>query len=154
LEGPSRAAAGLDHARAGDLVLVAKPGAWFTYYHWLDDACAPDFARTVDIHRKHGYDPCELLLDPKLPLPMARIALRLLQKKLGMRYLMDVIPLDASLIKGTHGRVDADPSRGAVFLCSQPWSACGGEPRHQQAGTPIVAMAEVKARTLALISRA
>ena len=135
-------------------MLVAKPGAWFTYYHWLDDACAPDFARTVDIHRKHGYDPCELLLDPKLPLPMARIALRLLQKKLGMRYLMDVIPLDASLIKGTHGRVDADPSRGAVFLCSQPWSACGGEPRHQQAGTPIVAMAEVKARTLALMSRA
>ena len=153
LEGPSRAAAGLDHARAGDLVLVAKPGAWFTYYHWLDDVCAPDFARTVDIHRKHGYDPCELLLDPKLPLPMARIALRLLQKKLGMRYLMDVIPLDASLIKGTHGRVDADPARGAVFLCSQPWSACGGEPRAQQAGTPIVEMAEVKARTLALMSR-
>ena len=149
LEGGARAAAGLDHARAGDLVLVARRGAWFTYYHWLDDACAPDFARTVDIHRKHGYDPCELFLDPRLPLPAARVAWRLLQKKLGMRYLMDVIPLDAGLVKGTHGRVDADPARGAVFLSSRPWSECGGEPRDG-----VVAMTEVKARTLALCARA
>ena len=149
LEGPSRAAAGLDHPRAGDLVLVAEKGAWFTYYHWLDEAAAPDFARTVDIHRKHGYDPCELFLDPALPAPKLRIALRLLQKKLGMRYLMDVIPLDASLVKGTHGRIDPDPARQAVFLASRPWSECGGEPRE---GT--VAMAETKARALALLARA
>src|SRR5690242_21199285 len=39
---------------------------WFTYYHWLDDAAAPDYARTVDIHRKPGYDPVELFVDPQL----------------------------------------------------------------------------------------
>src|SRR6185369_7612336 len=78
--------------------------AWFTYYYWLDDSVAPDFARTVDIHRKPGYDPVELFLDPQLHFPMLRIAGKLAQKKLGLRMLMDVIPLDASLIKGSHGR--------------------------------------------------
>jgi len=53
---------------------VAKESAWFTYYYWLDDACAPDFARTADIHRKPGYDPVELFLDPRIP--FLRIALR------------------------------------------------------------------------------
>lgn len=94
---------GIDHARAGDLIAVAAEDAWFTYYYWLDDSMAPDFARTVDIHRKPGYDPVELFLDPKLPAPKLRIAWRLLQKKLGFRMLMDLIPLDASLVKGSHG---------------------------------------------------
>lgn len=94
---------GISHARAGDLIAVAKPHAWFTYYYWLDDSRAPDFAWTVDIHRKPGYDPCELFLDPKLSFPKLRIARRLLQKKLGFRMLMDVIPLDATLVKGSHG---------------------------------------------------
>jgi len=91
------------HERAGDLIAVAKEDAWFTYYYWQDDARAPDFARTVDIHRKPGYDPVELFLDPTIPLVKGKIALRLLQKKLGFRMLMDVIPLDASLVKGSHG---------------------------------------------------
>jgi len=77
---------------------------WFTYYYWLDDRRAPDFARTVDIHRKPGYDPVELFLDPAQPLIKPKIAWRLLQKRLGFRMLMDVIPLDASLVKGSHGR--------------------------------------------------
>jgi predicted AlkP superfamily pyrophosphatase or phosphodiesterase len=94
---------GLNHPRAGDLIAVAKERAWFTYYYWLDDQRAPDFARTVDIHRKPGYDPVELFLDPKIPLVKAKIAWRLLQKKLGFRMLMDVIPLDATLVKGSHG---------------------------------------------------
>lgn len=94
---------GIRHDRAGDLIAVAEEGAWFTYYYWLDDTSAPDFARTVDIHRKPGYDPVELFLDPALAFPKARIAWRLLQKKLGIRMLMDVIPLDASLVKGSHG---------------------------------------------------
>jgi predicted AlkP superfamily pyrophosphatase or phosphodiesterase len=94
---------GIRHERAGDLIAVADENAWFTYYYWLDDARAPDFARTVDIHRKPGYDPVELFLDPALRFPKARIAWRLLQKKLGCRMLMDVIPLDASLVKGSHG---------------------------------------------------
>jgi len=96
---------GIAHPRAGDLVAVAKEDAWFTYYYWLDDAKAPDFARCVDIHRKPGYDPVELFLDPALsPLAAkAKIGWRLLQKKLGFRMLMDVVPLDATLVKGSHG---------------------------------------------------
>ena len=88
----------LDHPRSGELVALAKPDAWFAYPYWLDDARAPDFARTVDIHRKPGYDPCELFMTSA-----PRAAFRLLQKKLGFRYRMDVVPLDASLVKGSHG---------------------------------------------------
>lgn len=94
---------GLDHARSGDLIAVAHEDAWFTYYHWLDEAKAPDFARCVDIHRKPGYDPVELFLDPTIPAVKLKILWRLLQKKLGFRMLMDVIPLDATLVKGSHG---------------------------------------------------
>jgi predicted AlkP superfamily pyrophosphatase or phosphodiesterase len=94
---------GLAHERAGDLVALSKEDAWFTYYYWDDDAKAPDFARTVDIHRKPGYDPVELFVDPAIRFPKLKIARRLLQKKLGFRMLMDVIPLDASLVKGSHG---------------------------------------------------
>jgi len=109
---------GLDHARSGELVAVAEPGHWFAYYYWLDDARAPDFARTVDIHRKPGYDPVELFLDPERPLVKARVAYNLARKKLGFRYLMDVIPLKPSLVKGTHGRLTEDPDEGPLLLCS------------------------------------
>ena len=95
---------------------MAKDRAWFTYYYWLDDARAPDFARTVDIHRKPGYDPVELFLDPAIPLVKAKVAWRLLQKKLGFRMLMDVIPLDASLVKGSHGRRPANPLEWPVLI--------------------------------------
>jgi predicted AlkP superfamily pyrophosphatase or phosphodiesterase len=114
-----KAAAGLAHPRAGDLVAVAAADAWFTYYYWLDDARAPDFARTVDIHRKPGYDPVELFLDPAIPFPKLKIAARLLQKRLGFRMLMDVIPLDASLVKGSHGRRPADKQDWPVFITAQ-----------------------------------
>ncbi len=113
-------AAGIDHPRAGDLIAIARENAWFTYYYWLDDARAPDFARTVDIHRKPGYDPVELFLDPKIPAVKLKIAWRLLQKKLGLRMLMDVIPLDATLVKGSHGRRPADKKDWPVFITSQP----------------------------------
>ena len=98
-------AAKLDHERAGDLVVIADQDSWFTYYYWLDDKKAPDFARTVDIHKKPGYDPVEMHTDPKDPLVVPKILWKLLKKKVGFRTLMDVIPLDASLIKGSHGRV-------------------------------------------------
>jgi predicted AlkP superfamily pyrophosphatase or phosphodiesterase len=111
---------GIDHPRAGDLIAVANEDAWFTYYYWMDDAVAPDFARTVDIHRKPGYDPVELFLDPNLTFPKLRIAKRLLQKKMGFRMLMDVNPLDASLVKGSHAARPADPSDFPVLISSKP----------------------------------
>ena len=115
-----KVAAGIDHPRAGDLIAIAPENAWFTYYYWLDDTRAPDFARTVDIHRKPGYDPVELFLDPKISSPKLKIAWRLLQKKLGFRMLMDVIPLDATLVKGSHGRRPTDKKDWPVFITSQP----------------------------------
>jgi predicted AlkP superfamily pyrophosphatase or phosphodiesterase len=109
-EGEQRRQQGLDHRRAGDLILTAEPHAWFAYPYWQDDSRAPDFARTVDIHRKPGYDPAELFLDPALRFPKLRIARRLLAKKLGFRALLDVIPLDPSLVAGSHGHVPCDRS--------------------------------------------
>lgn len=109
-------AAGLDHARAGDLAAVAAEDAWFNYYYWEDDAKAPDFARTVDIHRKYGYDPVELFVDPALRLPKLRIAAKLLRRKLGFRGLLDVIPLDPSLVKGSHGAIPRDARDWPVLI--------------------------------------
>lgn len=123
LEGDDRAAAGLDHERAGDLVLLAARDAWFAYPYWIDDDRAPDFARTVDIHRKPGYDPLELFVDPRLRVPALRVARRLLQKKLGFRYRMDVVPLDADLIRGSHGRPPEDPEDGPVLVAGDPEAA-------------------------------
>ncbi|TLU99072.1 alkaline phosphatase family protein [Dyadobacter luticola] len=93
----------IDHERAGDIVVVAKPDSWFTYYYWFDDAKAPDYAHLVDIHRKPGYDPVEMFMDPKNPLIKLRAGYKLARKLMGFRYLMDVIPLDATLVKGSHG---------------------------------------------------
>ncbi len=106
----------LDHPRSGELVVVAEPHAWFTYYYWLDDDRAPDFARTVDIHRKPGYDPVELFLDPQIKRPKMKVARTLLKKQLGFRYLMDVIPLDASLVRGSHGALPGSPDEAPLFI--------------------------------------
>ena len=91
---------GVGGERGGDLVAVSEANAWFSYYYWFDDAVAPDFARTIDIHRKPGYDPVELFIDPELKFPQLKVAAFLAKKKLGLRGLLDVIPLDASLVKG------------------------------------------------------
>jgi predicted AlkP superfamily pyrophosphatase or phosphodiesterase len=107
-----------NHPRAGDLIAVAQPDAWFTYYFWNDDSLAPDFARTIDIHRKPGYDPCELFLDPAISNPKLKIASFLLKKKLGIRALMEVIPLDSMLVKGSHGRDKVPESEKPVFIGS------------------------------------
>jgi predicted AlkP superfamily pyrophosphatase or phosphodiesterase len=129
LDEAGKAAHGLDHARSGELVLVADPDAWFTYYYWLDDAAAPDFARAVEIHRKPGYDPAELFFDPAAPgAAKRRAAVALARKKLGMRYLMNVVGLDdgARAVRGSHGRLPADPADGPVLLCSEQSAARGG----------------------------
>jgi predicted AlkP superfamily pyrophosphatase or phosphodiesterase len=140
---------GLAHSRSGELVCVAARGAWFTYRYWLDDERAPDFARTVDIHRKPGYDPCELLVDPALAFPRLRVARRLAQKQLGMRYLMDVIPLDPSLVKGSHGRRPDAPEDGPVLVASVPLARCGGAPAPGASVDPC----SFAARVLALLER-
>jgi predicted AlkP superfamily pyrophosphatase or phosphodiesterase len=114
-----KAVAGIDHPRAGDLIAVSDAKSWFTYYYWLDDQRAPDFARCVDIHRKPGYDPVELFVDPALAFPKLKIAATLLRKKLGFRTLMDIIPLDATLVKGSHGRIPA-PAEYPLFITGNP----------------------------------
>jgi predicted AlkP superfamily pyrophosphatase or phosphodiesterase len=109
----------LDHPRSGELVAVAAQDAWFTYYYWLDDTRAPDFARTVDIHHKPGYDPAELFIDPALKFPKAKLAWTLLRRKLGQRALMEVIPLDASLVRGSHGRAPISAESGPLLITNQ-----------------------------------
>jgi len=112
---------GIEHERSGELVAVSGRDAWFTYYFWTDDQRAPDYARTVDIHRKPGYDPAELFVDSSLRLPKVKVARRLARKMLGFRYYMDVIGLDAQIVKGSHGRLP-DPDRmdsdAPVFISS------------------------------------
>jgi predicted AlkP superfamily pyrophosphatase or phosphodiesterase len=106
----------LNHPRAGELVALAAPDAWFTYYYWLDDQREPDFARTVDIHRKPGYDPAELFLDPAIAFPKLKIAKTLLKRKLGFRALLEVIPDHAEMVRGSHGLPAATAGESPVFI--------------------------------------
>jgi predicted AlkP superfamily pyrophosphatase or phosphodiesterase len=105
LIGEERAAVGLNHPRAGEIVLIAKPDAWMAYYWWLDDARAPAFARTVDIHRKPGYDPVEMFIN----MPSRQT------------------PLDAALVKGSHGYPAIDDSRRGILLSSDAAALPQGE---------------------------
>ncbi|MET8677364.1 nucleotide pyrophosphatase/phosphodiesterase family protein [Streptomyces sp. NPDC004647] len=119
LDDEGKKAHGLDHPRSGELVAVAEPDAWFTYYYWLDDARAPDFAQLVEIHRKPGYDPAELFLDPGDPYVRVRAATALVRKKLGMRYRMAVVPLDPTPVRGSHGRLPGCKEDGPLVICSR-----------------------------------
>jgi predicted AlkP superfamily pyrophosphatase or phosphodiesterase len=115
--GPAeKASCHVGHDRAGELIAVAAPHAWFTYYFWLDDSHAPDFARTVEIHRKPGYDPVELFLDPAIRIPQLTVGWKLMKRKAGLRSLLDVIPLDATLVRGSHGRQTGPDEEGPVFI--------------------------------------
>jgi predicted AlkP superfamily pyrophosphatase or phosphodiesterase len=102
----------IGHERSGDFVVMADERSWFTYYFWIDDEKAPDYARTVDIHKKPGYDPVEMFMSSK-----ARAAYKLFRKKAGLRYVMDVIPLDANLIRGSHGRIGTPEIYHPVIIC-------------------------------------
>lgn len=113
----------LDHERSGDLVAVAKPDSWFAYYYWLDDAKKPDYAQLVDIHRKPGYDPAELFMDQTNPLIKAKAGYKLARKLLGFRYLMNVISLDATLVKGSHGGVNIGKEYYPILVTDQPGQA-------------------------------
>ncbi|NND91890.1 MAG: alkaline phosphatase family protein [Granulosicoccus sp.] len=119
LDDEGKKAWGLDHPRSGELVAVAQSDRWFSYYYWLDDTRAPDYARTVDIHRKPGYDPVELFVDPSIKLPTLAVMSRLARKKLGFRTLLDVISLkDTRLVRGSHGRPTDSPEHGPVLISS------------------------------------
>ncbi|MBO0607511.1 alkaline phosphatase family protein [Myceligenerans salitolerans] len=120
LDREAQAAYGLDHERSGELVVVAEPDSWFTYYYWLRDDRAPEFARGVDIHRKPGYDPAELFFDPADRLSKARAGLNLVRKKLGLRYAMSTTPLDATWVRGSHGRLPDSAADTPLVLCSDP----------------------------------
>jgi hypothetical protein len=120
LDEEGKRACGLDHERSGDLVLISAADSWFTYYFWEEDSRAPDYARSVAIHAKPGYDPCELFLDPAIGFPRLRIGLALLKKALGFRTLMEVIPLDATLVRGSHGRVTERAAEGPLFMTTEP----------------------------------
>lgn len=110
---------GLDHERSGELVALAKPDRWFSYYYWLDDAKAPDFASTVDIHRKPGYDPVEMFFDPAISMPKVKAGLKLLKRKLGFRQLMDLTSIkDTQLVRGSHGLLTA-PEDGPLVISSE-----------------------------------
>lgn len=116
LDKTEQQALNINHERSGDLVAISAQDAWFSYYYWLDDNKAPDFARTVDIHRKPGYDPVEMYIDPKIKFPTLKVIGKLIKKKLGFRMLMDVIPLDPSLVKGSHGRCVDKPEQGPILI--------------------------------------
>jgi len=121
---------GIATERAGDLIAIAAEDAWFTYYFWVNDEVAPDYARTIDIHRKPGYDPCELFIDPTIRFPKLKIAKFLLKKKIGLRGLLTVIPLDASLVKGSHGR-DQVPLEEQPVLLGSDYPVSSAEDLHE-----------------------
>ena len=116
-----KSAHGLDHPRSGELVAVSRPDRWFGYHYWLDDKRAPDFARTVDIHRKPGYDPVELFFDPGLRRPRLSSGWRLGLRKLGQRRLLDVISAASTeRVRGSHGRITDDARMGPLVISSAP----------------------------------
>lgn len=128
---------GLDHPRAGELVVVAEPRAWFTYYYWLDDDRAPDFARGVEIHRKPGYDPAELFFDPADRLAKAKAGLNLVRKKAGLRYAMNVVPTDPRWVRGSHGRLPDSAEHGPMLICSDPETPSAVESSGRMAATDV-----------------
>ena len=140
LTGDAIRAAGLDHPRSGEVILMAEPDAWYTYYYWDDDRKAPDFARCVDIHRKPGYDPVELFLDPARKAIKLKVAWTLLKKALGFRYYMDVIPLRPELVQGSHGTPADHPDEGPLVISDFP----GADPR--QTSVPMMAVKDLIAK--------
>jgi predicted AlkP superfamily pyrophosphatase or phosphodiesterase len=142
LAGAERAEVGLDHPRAGELVVLADRDAWLAYPFWLDDWQAPDYARTVNIHAKPGYDPCELFYDPGLWWPTCRVLRRLIQKKLGFRTLFDVVPLDPGLVKGSHGLAAVATEDRPVLV--------GDGPAPSGAEVPMTAVRELVLQALDL----
>ncbi len=119
LDDAGKEAHGLAHPRAGDLVALSDPDAWFTYYFWLDDERAPDYARTVDIHQKPGYDPAEMVWDTSVPAVKPKAFATILKRKAGFRGLLQTVPLNGDGIHGSHGVPTTDPEHGPLFITQQ-----------------------------------
>lgn len=134
--GEERSEIGLDHQRSGEIIVLAKPNSWFAYPFWIDDQRAPDYARSVAIHHKPGYDPCELFVDPRIRFPMVRVIRKLIRKKLGFRMIMDLIPLNASLVKGSHGVPSTNPDDGPLLIG-------GGMPGPERRHLPITGVKDL-----------
>ncbi|MCD6459885.1 alkaline phosphatase family protein [bacterium] len=118
----------IDHPRSGDLIAIAKKNCWFSYYWWIDDDLAPGFTRTMDIHRKPGYDPLELFFDPQIK----------------------GIPFATELIKGSHGRPAKNPDELAVFIADIPnwdynrlFGSISNNIRDYQAGKAIAGLWDI-----------
>ena len=141
IAGDEREELGLNHSRSGELVLLSERDSWFAYPFWVNDPDAPDYARAVAIHHKPGFDPCELFFDPKFRMPKLHAAKRVFEKKLGFRMTMDVVPLDASIVKGSHGLAAADPLDRPILI--------GHGPR-PGASVPMVAVRDLVLDTLGL----
>ncbi len=120
LAGDERRELNLHHDRGGEVIVLAQPKAWFAYPFWTDDRHAPDYARAVAIHHKPGFDPCELFFDPRFRFPKLHAGRRLIRKKLGFRTTFDVVPLDASIVKGSHGLAAADPRDRPILIGHGP----------------------------------
>jgi hypothetical protein len=131
LVGEQRTAAGLGHARTGDLVLIADRDRWFSQ-------------RTVDIHRKPGYDPRELFVDPAIHFPKLAIGSRIIRRKLGFRTLLDVIPMDTSLVRGSHGRVDQGLGWDGILVAD----AAGNLDDDQDGRVPCTAVRDLALGTM------
>jgi hypothetical protein len=142
LTGEERTEVHLCDPRAGDLIALSDSDAWFAYPFWLDDRQAPDYARTVDIHRKPGFDPCELFFDPQLFWPKGRAMRRLIQKKLGFRTLFDVISLDPRTVRGSHGLPAATAADRPLLI--------GDGPAPPQAELPMTAVHDLLLEALDL----
>ena len=124
----------IDHPRAGDLVALAQPRAWFHYYYWLDQTKAPDYAKCVDIHRKPGYDPAELFFDPDISFLKPKIISKLIRKKLGFRTLMDVIPINPNLVRGSHGIIPPEQTDWPILI---------GPPKEKNHFPPLISATDV-----------
>ena len=131
----------LNHTRSGEVILLAERDSWFAFPFWLNDALAPDYARAVAIHHKPGFDPCELFFDPRLTFPKLHAGRRLLQKKLGFRMTLDVVPLDAAIVRGSHGLAAADARDRPLLI---------GHGRNPGASVPMTRVKELVLEALGL----
>jgi len=120
MDGAMKNYSGLEHSRSGDLIAVSDMRSWFTYYYWDDDRRAPDFARCVDIHRKIGYDPVELFVNPRIKRPKLKVVGKKMRSAFGFRTLMDLIPIDSTLVKGSHGRIPDNNEDRPVLIGDFP----------------------------------